>query len=242
MLSGYLCYESRIDGVEFENIEIPSKWPIVQKVEVTSDKDGKISIKVHVECVSDQAEAEAEGLREATRIVNILAIQQGKYVTDPMYMSHVLYDKSADTHLIGDSVRLFDKADGVNRLGDQSRAALRSALAEATPPGEADYQLFRNTLNTKDVASKFLSLYRLLGHLADPGQDRQGKIDAMIKKHEPGVAEEPSPKTGGMETVYTKLRNEHMHRSGIPLAQVRDEMGRHLPGLQAIVQKAIKNS
>jgi len=41
MLSGYLCYESRIDGVEFENIEIPSKWPIVQKVEVTSDKDGK---------------------------------------------------------------------------------------------------------------------------------------------------------------------------------------------------------
>ncbi len=42
MLSGYLCYESRIDGVEFENIEIPSKWPIVQEVEVTSDKDGKI--------------------------------------------------------------------------------------------------------------------------------------------------------------------------------------------------------
>jgi hypothetical protein len=63
----------------------------------------------------------------------------------------------------------------------------------------------------------------------------------MIKKHEPGVAEKPSPIKLGTETIYTKLRNEHMHRTGIPLDRVRAEMGIHLPGLQAVVQKAIKN-
>jgi len=35
MLSGYLCYESRIDGVEFENIEIPSKSTTEDEAKIT---------------------------------------------------------------------------------------------------------------------------------------------------------------------------------------------------------------
>ena len=100
-------------------------------------------------------------------------------------------------------------------LGGHSLSVLKSALEDPTPTGEADYPLFRSSLNTRDVASRFLSLYRLLGRLADPtGKDRQCMIDALIKKHEPGVEEPISPKTRQPETVYTKLRNEHMHRSG----------------------------
>jgi hypothetical protein len=78
--------------------------------------------------------------------------------------------------------------------------------------------------------------------LADPtGKDRQPMIDALIRLQEPGVAETISPKTGGLEMVYSKLRHEHMHRSNVPLAQVRSEMETQLPGLISIVQKAIKN-
>jgi hypothetical protein len=114
---------------------------------------------------------------------------------------------------------------------------------EPAPPGEADYGLFRACLSTKDVASKFLALYRLLGRLADPtGKDRQPMIDALIKRKEPGVAESISPKTGDMETVSSRLRNEYMHRSHIALGQVRSEMETHLPGLIAVVRKAIKNA
>lgn len=174
MLSGSVTFGSHIERVEFENIEIPSIEPNVQKVEVASDKEGNVSIRVYVEKVANQDEAEAIGLREATRVVNILAIEQGQYVTDPGYKGHALKDDSTSIHKIGESIGLFVAAHCIKQLGGQSLAALKSALAEPVPAREADYQLFRNSLNTRDIASKFLSLYRLLGRLADStGQDRQ---------------------------------------------------------------------
>jgi hypothetical protein len=241
MLSGSLSYGSYIQGVEFENIEVPSIGSSVQKIEVASDKDGNVSIRVYVERVTDQAEAEAIGLREATRVVNILSVEQGQHVTDPTYKGHALKDDLTDVHKIGDSIGLFVAAHCVKKLEGQSLTTLKSALSEPVPPGEADYQLFRSSLNTKDIASKFLSLYRLLGRLADPtGRDRQGMIDTLIERHEPGVTKSTSPQTGQPETVYTKLRNEHMHRSSVPLAQVRADMETHLPGLISLVRQAIK--
>jgi len=242
MVSGSLVYGSHIEGIEFDNIEIPSAEPNVQKVEVASDKGGNVSINVHVENVASQEEAEALGLREATRAVNILAFEQGKYVRDPVCKGHALMDGSTGIHMVGNSVSVSAHAFCVKKLGGHSLAVLKSALEDPTPAGEADYPLFRSSLNTRDVASKFLSLYRLLGRLADPtGKDRQCMIDPLIKKHEPGVDEPNSPWTGQPETVYTKLRNEHMHRSGKPLTQVRADMETHLPGLTLVLQKAIKN-
>ena len=83
----------------------------------------------------------------------------------------------------------------------------------------------------------------MLGRLADlTGKDSQSKIDEVIKIHEKGVSEPISPKTGKPETIYTKLRNDHMHRSGVPIAQVRAEMEKHLHGLVMVVQMAIMSS
>ena len=113
-------------------------------------------------------------------------------------------------------ITFFTAAHCAKKVQGPSLASLTSALAEQAPPGEADYGLFRACLNTRDAASKFLALFRLLGRLADPtGKDRQPVIDAVIKKKEPGVAESVSPKTGDMETVYSRLRNEYMDRSHI---------------------------
>jgi hypothetical protein len=241
MLSGSLRYGSYIEGIEFEKIEIASAEPNIQKVEVASDRDGNISIEVYVDGVANLSEAEALGQREATRVVNTLAIEQGRFVRDPGYNGHALKDDSSNAHSVGSSIGFFMHAFAPNKLGDESMAALKSALAAASPPGEADYALFRACLNTKDDASKFLALYRLLGRLADPtGRDRQPMIDALILTKEPGVAQTISPRTGAPETVYSRLRNEHMHRN-VLVVQVRFEMEAHLPGLIAIVQKAIKN-
>jgi hypothetical protein len=242
MLSGTLSYGSYIQGIEFDNIEVPSPEPNIRMTEIVSDEDGNVSITVHVDNVTDQAEAEAIGFREATRVVNILSIEQGLHVTDPSYKGQSLKDDALNIHKIGSSINLFTAAHCVKKLGGQSLAALKLALSEPVPSGETDYQLFRSSLNTKDIASKFLAIYRLLGRLADPtGKDRQSMIDDLIDRHEPGVAKRISPKTGQPETVYTKLRNEHMHRSSVPLIQIRADMETHLRGLIAIVQQAIKN-
>jgi hypothetical protein len=182
------------------------------------------------------------GQREATRIVNNLAITLGRFARDPGFNGQALTDDSSGAHTVGSSIGFFVQAHAPVKLGVASLATLKSALTDPAPPGEADYHLFRACLNTKDIASKFLDLYRLLGRLADPtGKDRQPMIDALIRLQEPGVAETISPKTGGLEMVYSKLRHEHMHRSNVPLAQVRSEMETPLPGLISIVQKAIKN-
>jgi len=242
MLSGTVSYGSYVEGVEFDSIEITSPEPNVQKVEVASDKDGNVSIDVHVGQVANFDEAVALGFRETTRVVNILAFELGRYVRDPGFRGHALTDDSSGGHILGDSIGLFVASHAPIKLGAESRASLTSALSEPTPPGEADYQLVRACLDTKDVASKFLALYRLLGRMADhTGRDRQALIDEVIRRKEPGVGETISPQTGGPETVYSKLRNEHMHRSSVPLARVRSEMATHLPGLISVVKKAIKN-
>lgn len=152
-----------------------------------------------------------------------------------------LRDTSANVFFVEDWAAFGEWAEAVNKLGPESLASLALALNDTTPPGEADYQLFRACLNTGDSASRFLSLYRLLGRLADTsGKDRQSLIDALIRKHEPRVEETPSPKTGAMESVYSRLRNEQMHRGHVPVSDVRHEMEIHLRGLIEVVRKAIK--
>jgi hypothetical protein len=116
------------------------------------------------------------------------------------------------------------------------------ALNEAEPPGEANYQRFRRCLNITDVASKFLALHRLLGlFLAHTAQDTQAAIDDLIRKYEPEAAEMISPQTGRPETIYTKLRNEYMRCRDGSLVHLQLEMADHLPGLIAILQKAIRS-
>jgi hypothetical protein len=66
-------------------------------------------------------------------------------------------------------------------------------------------------------------------------------VSATVKRYEPGVAETISPQSGRPEAVYTKLRNEYIHRGQVALAQVRSEMETHLPVLIAIVRMAIRN-
>jgi hypothetical protein len=88
-----------------------------------------------------------------------------------------------------------------------------------------------------------MSLYRLLELMAGrTGKDRQVEIDAIIKKHETVVEETISPQRSKPETVYTRLRNEQIHRGHVPLATVRSEMETHLPGLIAIVREVIKRT
>jgi hypothetical protein len=242
MYSGTLIYGSRMEGAHFEQFEISSAEPEIRKVEIVSDIDGKITITFHVTGVMFPSDATAMGLREAIRIVNVLAFELGRRVQDPQPKHVYLRAEAQNETFVDDYATFTGWAAAVNLIGAKKMASVSSALGDPRPPGEADYQLFRACLNTGDCASRFLSLYRLLGRLADPtGKDRQLVIDDMIRKYEQGVEETMSPRSDKPETIYTKLRNEFMHRSQVSLSQVRDEMETHLPGLMAVVRSAIRN-
>ena len=128
-----------------------------------------------------------------------------------------------------------------NKLGDESIAALKSALAAASPTGEADYALFREMPEHKGRRFQVpgaLQAARTIGRSHGPGSpanDRRADSYEGTRSGSNDFAEDR-----GAETVYSRLRNEHMHRN-VPVSQVRSEMETHLPGLIAIVQKAIKN-
>jgi hypothetical protein len=242
MLSGSLTYRSQIDGIEFDKIEIRTPQSSVEKIDVISDPGGNVSIEVHIGQIALLRDAKTLGLREARRVANRLTIALCRPCYDPIPQCHALRDHQADVHFFEDWTVPTPSVGSAKRLGTESVAELASALNEVEPPGEANYQRFRHCLNIPDVASRFLALHRLLGmFLAHTAQDTQAAIDDLIRKHEPEVAEMISPQTGKPETIYTKLRNEYMNCRDASLAQIQPEMADHLPGLIAILQKAIRS-
>jgi hypothetical protein len=242
MLSGSLTYQSRLDGIEFDKIELRSPEPSVEKIDVASDQGGNVLIEVQIGRIARFSDAKALGLREANRVVNRLSMALGRQCYDPIPKGHALSDRHTDVHYIEDWAVFTAQVGSARRLGTESLADLASALNEAEPPGEANHRRFRSCLNIKDVASRFLALYRLLGLIvAHSDKDTQAATDELIRKHEPEVPETISPRTDQAETIYSKLRNEYMHTRHLSLSQVQSEMEDHLPGLIAILQKAIRN-
>ena len=243
MLTGSLTYRSQIDGIEFDKIEIVQcPEPSVERIDVVSDRGGNVSIEVHIGQIAAFRDAKVLGLREARRVANRLAIALCMPCYDPIPQRHALRDRQADIHFLEDWTVSTPNVGSARKLGTESVAQLASALNEAEPPGEANYQRFRHCLNIPDVASRFLTLHRLLGlFVAHSAQDTQAAIDDLIRKHEPEVAEMISPQTGKPETIYTKLRNEYMRCGDILPDHVQLDMAGHLPGLIAILQQAIRS-
>src|ERR1700733_3346850 len=84
MLSGSLTYRSRLDGIEFDKIEIRSPAASVEKIDVTSEQGCNVSIEIHIGQIALFREAKALGLREAKRVTNRLAMALGRQCYDPI--------------------------------------------------------------------------------------------------------------------------------------------------------------
>jgi hypothetical protein len=186
-------------------------------------------------------------------VANLLSVNLGVSITEPRLKEHALTRVEVDAtgkqilHAqVGDMLMMMSSASGVKKLGAVSLDALRLALSDASPPGEANYVLFRSALAATDPASRFLGLYQILALL---NSDNQDQIDAFIlpfisPQERNAKVTKTKPKKDGTfkdETIYTRLRNEYAHvRPGVSLAQTRKEMDANLSGLIAIVQVAIR--
>lgn len=95
--------------------------------------------------------------------------------------------------------------------------------------------LFRHALSAEDPVVQFLCLYLIF----DVSLKKQIDIDKRIVLLEPTTPMSPSPHGQGKEeTVYTRLRNEFVHRAFDPQV-TRDEMNSYLDSFRRIVRKFI---
>jgi hypothetical protein len=106
---------------------------------------------------------------------------------------------------------------------------LQAKLEQASPDGESRFGLFRAARQSTGPVEEFMHLYNLLLMICN---EDQGKVDAFVRREEPGVPQTPSPhRPGVMETVYTRLRNELGHtRKGVNLQNTKAEMANRLGG------------
>ena len=96
--------------------------------------------------------------------------------------------------------------------------------------------LFRHAVSADDPVVQFLCLYLIF----DVSLKKQLDIDRQIVLLEPTIPLSPSPHgQGKMETVYTRLRNEFVHRADVNPQVTRGEIESRLDSFRRIVRKFI---
>lgn len=108
-------------------------------------------------------------------------------------------------------------------------------------------KLYRHALNIDDIGAQFLMLYLILDIMtAKNDQSNQTDIDNLILSIDPSTPQSPHPlKRNSLETIYTKLRNEMIHRefdhqgATVDHATTRDEMLNWIDKFRKIVKAAI---
>ena len=116
---------------------------------------------------------------------------------------------------------------------------LQAQLQRKSPAGESRFGLFRAARQSAGPVEEFMHLYNLLLMICN---DDQRKVDAFVRKTEPGAPQTRSPRNPKvMETVYTRLRNELAHpRKGVDLHDTKAEMANRLGGLVSLTKQAIE--
>jgi hypothetical protein len=85
---------------------------------------------------------------------------------------------------------------------------------------------------------RFIALYSLLLTIAN---DRQSEVDKLILRIEPTTHQTLSPKTGQLESLYTRLRNELAHaRQTTTLFSTHEEIQLHLKRFEWVVKSIVR--
>lgn len=123
------------------------------------------------------------------------------------------------------------------RLTDDDIRELRTAFSRYISIQQTSLlRIFRHAMDNDDTVARFLMLYLILYLL----RSNQREIDNLIRSTDPNVDDTPDPRNPGvMETCYTRLRNEIIHRD-VDHEATRQEMSWRTPGLTNIVRTAIR--
>lgn len=241
MFAGRVTFKAEVSSLRFNAIEVKLPVAGVEKVALEASKSG-ILLSVYLSRTSSKEEAVEVAKTAAENALNRLAITQEVAVGKPVLTSEELAPIDAMT-AVGLQfvtpgvayVRVTAHDVNVVRVNPPN---LKEKLERVSPPGESYFGDFRTAMSASNDTDRFLSLYRVLLMLRG---DAQAQVDNFIRSEEPGVPHTPSPRTSGIETVYTRLRNELAHpRTGASLEETRREASRYLHGLMKLVKRAIE--
>lgn len=133
-------------------------------------------------------------------------------------------------------------------VGEGGQEALSSRLQDQSEPG-IYHRMYRTVMQSKDSVARFLLLFMLLEMICvpDPAEGRpQAKVDAWIRRTEPGVENRSAVVHGGerTETIYAWLRNALVHHSGRggDLSKIRGEVSRSLEAFMRLVKIAVEQA
>lgn len=89
-----------------------------------------------------------------------------------------------------------------------------------------------------EPVGRFVALYSLL---LTVGNDLQAEVDRLILAVEPSTHQTASPKTGQLESLYTRLRNELAHaRQTANVFSTHEEIQLHLKRFEWIVKSVVR--
>ena len=237
MATGTITFMAPATGLQLESVEFSNSLPTVEKITVETQVDDSIKIDFHLIDVFAIEDAEDIAKPIVVSIIDRLAFELDVSIGDPRLSgATVPKDASASAIRTMTSMPVSWRVLAPDVVPDAARRHEIEAILEQPYSRPDLYSAYRFSCNQSDAVARYMFLYNILLQLHN---DSQTQVDDFIRREEPAVAQSPSPRSG-METIYTRLRNEVGHRRpGVTPEQTRTEMESKMTGLQELTKRAI---
>ena len=254
MATGTISFVASIEGLELEELEVSFPHPSIKRLLLKTQEDGKLHIDFDLIDVYSEREAVSVVKDLIGPIVSRISYEFNCPIGDPRFASISLPTDSSglSNRVIAEIVCLNDICSGTIKPNEDKRQKLRRTFGFPVSETDLYLSLYRFCLGQKDPLARFLSLYHLLVLIVADEDESQWRIDSAIKRIDPDVEMTVKPESKRnpkrnrksespkLETAYTRLRNEIVHRRlGKLLPQTKEEVKERVGGLQEIARKLI---
>ncbi|KAA5539776.1 hypothetical protein FYK55_23555 [Roseiconus nitratireducens] len=242
MLKGSVEFVASVESnpIEFDEVQVTDDRDEVDLLLIRADSARGITVSVRISDVSTEIDGVAIARNAADALLDTLAFERRLPIGQPRLIgqSFEQTDPPDETHHISAGVTLHMSCSATT-LTRVDGTTIADQLSNSAAASDIHKQMFRSAIRSGGSTERFMHLYNLMMMLFG---DHQGRVDRFIQQNEPNVALTQSPhlKTGVMETVYTRLRNEiSHHRQGVDLELTKQEMSNHVGRLSEHVRGAI---
>jgi len=241
--TAYIKYSANIQGIKFDRLKIESPDPQIASVTLTMVDEKRINLSFVVANPISLDQARSSTKEFAERVLNAFSyhysIRIGRLTLDDEYLESIDENGNNITPISLQVEIVPEIIVSITTLIKSLDPPLTNLINSS--PGSRKLVLcgqFRFAMQNDDVVSRYMFFYSLILQVFN---DKQKKVDAFICAQEPTVELFQSPIHKGMDTVYTKLRNEIAHvRENVTLEETSKEIKLKVDSLQSLTRRAIE--
>ena len=244
--AGHIKYtfEMHVTHDKIISFKIPHqkvKELVFEKVNPADQLDPKWLMTIHISTIYSIEEVQKIGNGIKDDVVDMLSLILNTKVSEMKVVGYGLTPRPGEGgigHLIMPSpeVSATGKTGGF-RLGRDDIREIQDALLKVPSlKYKPLIRLFRYAICDNHPVVQFMTLYLILYEM----RKTQSEVDKYILKVAPTTPQLPSPHTGKLETIYTKLRNEITHRANVGPKITMAEIIDNLYEFKRIVHIAMK--